>query len=85
MTATIVSATNINIKDNIQRTPSEVDVPTWEVGDQWIYQIDSMSFYNDVWHTILTFSLSMAELPITVIDTAGNFNTIEFQTSTSGQ
>jgi hypothetical protein len=34
---TIVSATNLNLNENIQMTISEVDVPLWKIGDSWTY------------------------------------------------
>ncbi len=36
---TVVSATNINMKENIQTTASSADVPVWEVGDTWTYDV----------------------------------------------
>jgi len=33
----VVSATNINVKKDIQPTASSVDVPVWKKGDSWTY------------------------------------------------
>jgi hypothetical protein len=37
VTTTVVSATNIAVKENNQPTSVGVDVPVWEIGDTWIY------------------------------------------------
>jgi len=46
LTATVVSATNFNKKNNIQTAVSTVDVPEWEVGDSWTYN----EMYNQTWY-----------------------------------
>ena len=61
-----------------------VDVPVWEINDQWIYRIDSISINSHKENRVMNLSLTIAELPLTVISTTGDFYTLEFQTSVSG-
>lgn len=37
LTTTLVSATNINVKNDIQKAASGADVPAWIIGDSWTY------------------------------------------------
>jgi hypothetical protein len=62
-----------------------IDVPVWEINDQWIYRIDSISINSHKEKVQMNLSLTIAELPLTVISTTGDFYTLEFQTSVSGQ
>jgi len=43
---TVVSATNINVKKDIQPTTSGADVPVWKVGDSWTYNEQ----YHQIWY-----------------------------------
>jgi hypothetical protein len=56
----------------------------WEINDQWIYRIDSISINSHKENRAMNLSLTIAELPLTVISTTGDFYTLEFQTSVSG-
>ena len=61
------------------------DVPVWEVGDQWTYQIDNISLLYQQEGKLINIYLTIADLPLTVINTTGDFYTLEFQTSAYGQ
>jgi hypothetical protein len=50
----VVSATNINVKKDIQTTTSGADVPVWKVGDSWTYE-ENQSCYNYDTHGNITF------------------------------
>ena len=51
---TVVSATNINVKKDIQPTASGADVPVWAVGDSWTYE-ENQTCYNYDTHGNITF------------------------------
>ena len=63
----------------------DADVPVWEVGDQWTYQIDNISLLYQQEDKLINLYLTIAELPLTVISTTGDFYSLEFQTSADGQ
>jgi hypothetical protein len=44
---TVVSATNINVKEKIKPTSSSVDVPVWKKGDSWTYNEQYQQIYYD--------------------------------------
>jgi hypothetical protein len=79
-----VYAININVKEKSEATSLEADVPVWKINDQWIYQIDNIYIYSDIWYAKTYLSLTIGELPLTVISTVGDFYTLQFQTSISG-
>jgi hypothetical protein len=60
------------------------DVPVWEVGDQWTYQIDDITLLYQEEGKYIDLYLTISELPLTVTSTAGEFYTLEFQTTASG-
>jgi hypothetical protein len=53
---TVVSATNINVKEKIQPTSSSVDVPVWTKGDSWTYESHMIRYKYDsngtLWYTL---------------------------------
>jgi len=63
----------------------DADVPIWEVGDYWTYQIDNISLLYEQEGKLINIYLTIADLPLTVINTTGDFYTLEFQTSVIGQ
>jgi hypothetical protein len=63
----------------------DADVPVWEVGDKWTYKIDNISINYYQESQTINLYLAIAELPLTVIDTAGDYYTLAFQTNMSGQ
>jgi hypothetical protein len=52
---TVVSATNINVKEKIQPTSSSVDVPVWVKGDSWTYNYHEIIYKyranGTLWYT----------------------------------
>jgi hypothetical protein len=66
-------------------TAYNADVPVWEIGDQWTYKIDNISIVVEQEGKSINLHLSIAELPLTVISTTGDFYTLEFQTTINGQ
>jgi hypothetical protein len=82
MATTVVSATNINVKENSQPTSVEVDVPVWEVGDSWTYNEHWIQYKYDangtLWYTLNYNSTTT----LTVTDDTGNNYTAK-ETSTN--
>ena len=62
----------------------DADVPVWEVGDYWTYQIDNISLLYEQEGKLINIYLTIADLPLTVISTTGEFYTLEFQTTALG-
>lgn len=92
----ILITTSIAVAQSPQQTESKsstetlssgynTDVPVWEINDQWIYRIDSISINSHKENIVMNLSLTISELPLTVISTTGDFYNLEFQTSVSGQ
>jgi hypothetical protein len=47
ITTTIVTATRITIEENTSSISNDVDVPIWEVGDSWTYNVQEYQYrYN---------------------------------------
>jgi len=72
----VVSATNINVKEKIQSTSVGVDVPLWEIGDKWEYNIRSNEYrYTQngtlwgVWYNNCTVTIEVTA------DTGDNYTT----------
>jgi hypothetical protein len=63
----------------------DAEVPVLEVGDKWTYQIDNISLLYQQEGKLINIYLTIAELPLTVISTTGDFYTLELQTSAYGQ
>jgi len=74
-----------NSSPETMSTVYNVDVPVWEIGDQWTYQIDDISYVVEQEGKSINLQLSIAELPLTVISTAGDSYTLEFETTMNGQ
>jgi len=66
-------------------TLSNIDVPIWKIGDQWTYQIDDISIVKQQEGKSINLHLSIAELPLTVVSTTGDFYTLEYKTTLNGQ
>jgi len=66
-------------------TTYAADVPVWEIGDQWTYKIDDISIVNQQYGRSINLHITIAELPLTVTSTAGDFYTLDYQTSINGQ
>jgi hypothetical protein len=66
-------------------TAYNANVPVWKIGDQWTYKIDDISILKEQEGKSIYLYLSIAELPLTVVSTTGDFYTFEFQTTINGQ
>ena len=61
-----------------------VDVPVYEVGDQWVYKVDNVSFeYAQGTQSIQLF-LSTPQLPLEVTSTLGDYYTLSYGTKMNG-
>jgi hypothetical protein len=83
MATTVVSATNINVKKDIQLTPSGVDVPVWKKGDSWTYEFhETLYKYTNgtLWYTLF----HNCTITKTITDDTGD-NYIEKVTSTNNK
>lgn len=61
-----------------------IDVPVWELGDSWTYQIDDISLnYSTGTQSVLIHG-SLSTLPLEVTSTAGDFYTLSFETTMDG-
>lgn len=65
-------------------TTSQEDVPIWEIGDQWIYQIDDVNVYFNSTAGIIDAHLIMDELPLQVSTLNETTYTLDFETTISG-
>ena len=74
---TVVSATNINVKEKIQPTSVGVDVPVWVVGDSWTYD-NRLTQYRYLSNGTLSFKLfeNYTET-IAVTDASGDNYTVK--------
>ena len=63
---------------------SSVDVPVWEVDDQWVYKIDNITINVNKSGNDFYMYLQMDELPLTVIDMTSSSYFLEFETSVTG-
>jgi hypothetical protein len=78
------SASNPNPSNQQKTTTSSVDVPVWEVGDSWTYQIDTISINYTNGESLIYADFTAGALPLTVTDVAGEFYTLSFDTTMSG-
>jgi ribosomal protein L33 len=77
---TVVSATNINVKEKIQPTLVGVDVPVWEKGDSWTYEYHHSAFnYNTNGTSSMVFYLNCT-ITFIVTDTTGENYTVKTTT-----
>ena len=85
---TLVTPAENKVKDKelIQplTIPLQVDVPIWEIGNQWVYRIDDVNIkFNDT-NTLFDMSLSIDTLPLTVRTLDETSYTLAFETKISG-
>ena len=81
---TVVSATNINVKEKTQTASSGVDVPVWGVGDSWTYKEQSIQFAYKQDGTIWYQGFFNYTTNYTVTDDTGDNYTVKM-TSTNDQ
>jgi hypothetical protein len=84
LTTTVVSATNINVKENIQPTSSSVDVPVWEKGDSWTYNEHYINQFYTTNGTLALIWYHNCTSTYTVTDTTGDNYTVKL-TSTNNE
>jgi hypothetical protein len=61
-----------------------VDVPVWEVDDQWVYKIDNITINVNKSGNDFYMYLQMDELPLTVTDVTPSSYLLDFETSVTG-
>jgi hypothetical protein len=81
---TVVSATNINIKEKIQPTSSSVDVPVWKKGDSWTYDMHQLMYKYDKNGTLWYKTYHNCTYTMTVADDTGENYTMK-TTSTNDE
>ena len=74
---TVVSATNINVKKDIQPTASGVDVPVWKKGDSWTYNCHWINYAYDNSGTLWYMENYNDTETRTVTDDTGNNYTMK--------
>ena len=82
--ATALPVNTLLKEKKTQTSSTMVDVPIWEVGDTWAYEVDDLfiNYSTDTQSILLHGSIS--ELPLQVTSTAGDYYTLSFQTSMNG-
>lgn len=65
----------------METTASMNDVPVWELGDTWTYKVNDIAMNITDETQSLRLNWNMAELPLTVINTTGDFYTLSFSTT----
>jgi len=74
---TVVSATNINVKEKIRPQTTSVDVPVWKKGDSWTFDAHSIDRRYNLSHN-LTFKLFLNYTEtLTVTDDTGDNYTVK--------
>jgi hypothetical protein len=87
VTFTVVAPAETRIKDQVSQQPlttSQEDVPVWEVGNQWIYQIDDIDLHFNSTSGTIDTHLTMDQLPLTVNKLDATTYTLDFATTISG-
>jgi hypothetical protein len=83
---TVVSATNMNVKEKIQPTSSSVDVPVWQKEDSWTYNYHWVNYKYDsngtLWYT-LNYNCTMTS--VVTDDTGDNYTMKETSTNIDGR
>jgi len=64
----------------MQTTASMNDVPVWELGDTWTYRVNEISMNITDEAQSLRLNFTMEQLPLTVVNTTGDFYTLTFST-----
>jgi hypothetical protein len=88
LTTIVATATPINTlarkEKHIQTSAPMVDVPIWEVGDTWTYDVNdiSINYTSDTQKVLLHGTIS--ELPLRVTNTEGDYYTLSFETTLDG-
>jgi len=79
---------NKNQEQMIFEQPStclvDVDVPVWNVGDTWTYKVDEVNFGFVENNQSIYLNLKIDELPLEVVDDAGDSYTVSFSAELIG-
>jgi len=78
VTTTVVSATNINVKEKIQPKSSSVDVPVWQKGDSWTYNYHEIKYRYDTNGTLWYTCYFNNTETLTVTDDTGSNYTVKW-------
>jgi hypothetical protein len=82
---TATQATNLRtITTEPQTSSTMVDVPVWEIGDTWTYEIDDISIDYTTDTQSVQLHGTLSELPLEVTSTTGDFYTLGFETTMDG-
>jgi hypothetical protein len=77
------------VRDIVPASPltmtSQVDVPIWEINDQWTYKIDNTTIVVNQNGTLFDMDLTIGELPLTVNAVDETSYTVGLETSISGR
>jgi hypothetical protein len=84
LSTTVVSATNVNVKETIQPTSVGVNVPVWEVNDSWTYHEHAIQYAYKQDGTITYQGFLNYTTIYTVTDDTGENYTLKM-TSTNDQ
>jgi hypothetical protein len=77
LVTTVVSATNVNVKEQSQPTSVGVDVPVWEVGDTWVYNQRAIEYRYTQNGTLWFLLYRNATLTHEVTDDTGDNYTLK--------
>jgi hypothetical protein len=70
--------------DGVDTVLFDDDVPVWEIGDSWTYKIDDINVDVEEDNQSIHIHLEIEELPLTVVDDAGDSYTLDFEAEVSG-
>jgi hypothetical protein len=84
VTTTVVSATNINVKETSQTTSSGVDVPVWNPGDSWTYNENYINHGYKEDGTLSMLWYHNCTSTYEIIDSTGDHYTVKM-TSTNNE
>ncbi len=86
LTTTVVSATNINVKNDVQKAASGVDVPVWTVGDSWTYNEQYVNHLYNLNGALVYLWIHNCTSTYTVNDATGDNYKLEMSsTNNEGQ
>ncbi len=71
-------------KHTSSASTSMVDVPIWEIGDKWTYEVSDISINYTTDTQSILLQGSITQLPLEVTSTEGDYYTLGFQTTMSG-
>lgn len=80
----VQKSTNATLPKTMTGSLTMDDVPIWDVNDTWTYKVNdiTLDFSNE--NRTMKLFFSITELPLRVTDTSGDFYTVSFTTTMSG-